>query len=99
MDASVLTVVVTKVTLSIYSPAAAEQTEVSRIIPLPIKGDTNSTLAGETNSGQLVPFTGGNKLTLAPESERNATCIVAGSDRLDSESCTGDSSQVFTILT
>ncbi|KAI0873321.1 hypothetical protein GGS24DRAFT_399642 [Hypoxylon argillaceum] len=54
---------------------------------------------GETNSGQLVPFTGGNKLTLAPESERNATCIVAGSDRLDSESCTGDSSQVFTILT
>ncbi|KAI1122541.1 hypothetical protein F5Y10DRAFT_253868 [Nemania abortiva] len=52
---------------------------------------------GETNSGQLVPFTGGTKLTLAPESERNATCIVAGNNRLDSESCTGDSSQVFTI--
>ncbi|KAJ8131170.1 hypothetical protein O1611_g2454 [Lasiodiplodia mahajangana] len=53
---------------------------------------------GETNSGQLIPFTGGTKLTLAPESERNATCIVPGNDRLDSDSCTGDSSQVFTII-
>ncbi|KAI0103850.1 hypothetical protein GGR51DRAFT_561506 [Nemania sp. FL0031] len=53
---------------------------------------------GETNSGQLIPFTGGNKLTLAPESEGNATCIVPGDDRLDSDNCTGDSSQVFTII-
>jgi hypothetical protein len=92
-------VAVTKVILSIYSPAEVEQTEVSRIIPLSFDSDANSGLAGETNSGQLVPFTGGTKLTLAPESERNATCIVAGNDRLDSENCTGDNSQIFTILT
>ncbi|KAH8164357.1 hypothetical protein CIB48_g3910 [Xylaria polymorpha] len=54
---------------------------------------------GETNNGQLVPFTSGTQLTLAPESERNATCIVAGNDRLDSAPCAGDNSQVFKILT
>ncbi|KAI1170152.1 hypothetical protein F4777DRAFT_136409 [Nemania sp. FL0916] len=53
---------------------------------------------GEINSGQLIPFTGGTKLTLAPESERNATCIVAGNDRLDSAPCASDNSQVFTII-
>ncbi|KAI0912945.1 hypothetical protein F4823DRAFT_622549 [Ustulina deusta] len=53
---------------------------------------------GETNSGQLVPFTGGTQLTLAPESERNVTCIVSGNDRLDSAPCTNDDSQVFKIL-
>ncbi|KAI8944983.1 hypothetical protein F4801DRAFT_157303 [Xylaria longipes] len=55
--------------------------------------------SGETNSGQLVPFTGGTQLTLAPVSERNATCIVPGNDRLDSARCSGDNSQVFKILT
>ncbi|KAI1747877.1 hypothetical protein F4782DRAFT_543194 [Xylaria castorea] len=54
---------------------------------------------GETNSGQLVPFTGGTQLTLAPESEQNATCIVPGNDRLDSAPCASDNSQVFKILT
>ncbi|GAP88857.1 putative ricin-type beta-trefoil lectin domain-containing protein [Rosellinia necatrix] len=54
---------------------------------------------GETNNGQLIPFTGGTRLTLAPESERNATCIVPGNDRLESAQCAGDDSQVFTILT
>ncbi|RYC59311.1 hypothetical protein CHU98_g6885 [Xylaria longipes] len=54
---------------------------------------------GETNSGQLVPFTGETQLTLAPVSEQNATCIVPGNDRLDSARCSGDNSQVFKILT
>ncbi|KAI1409468.1 hypothetical protein F5Y13DRAFT_90734 [Hypoxylon sp. FL1857] len=54
---------------------------------------------GETNNGQLVPFTGGTSLVFAPESERNATCIVAGDGRLDSAPCANDGSQVFTILT
>ncbi|KAI0834520.1 hypothetical protein F5Y06DRAFT_156441 [Hypoxylon sp. FL0890] len=54
---------------------------------------------GETNNGQLVPFTGGTSLVFAPESERNATCIVAGNGRLDSAPCANDDSQVFTILT
>ncbi|KAI1134843.1 hypothetical protein F5Y05DRAFT_192399 [Hypoxylon sp. FL0543] len=53
---------------------------------------------GETNNGQLVPFTGGTSLVFAPESERNATCIVAGNGRLDSAPCANDGSQVFTIL-
>ncbi|KAI0554327.1 hypothetical protein F4679DRAFT_353726 [Xylaria curta] len=54
---------------------------------------------GETNSGQLIPFTGGTQFTFAPESENNATCIVPGSTRLDSAPCAGDNSQVFKILT
>ncbi|KAI4868405.1 hypothetical protein F4820DRAFT_123499 [Hypoxylon rubiginosum] len=54
---------------------------------------------GETNNGQLVPFTGGTSLVFAPESERNATCIVSGDGRLDSAPCANDGSQVFTILT
>ncbi|KAF2972431.1 hypothetical protein GQX73_g1077 [Xylaria multiplex] len=54
---------------------------------------------GETNNGQLVPFTGGTQLILAPESERNATCIVPGNDRLDSAPCADDDSQIFKILT
>ncbi|KAI8960410.1 hypothetical protein F5Y11DRAFT_268656 [Daldinia sp. FL1419] len=53
---------------------------------------------GETNNGQLVPFTGGTDLIFAPESERNATCIVPGNGRLDSAPCANDGSQVFTIL-
>ncbi|KAI1465124.1 uncharacterized protein F4812DRAFT_466578 [Daldinia caldariorum] len=53
---------------------------------------------GETNNGQLVPFTGETSLVFAPESERNATCIVPGDGRLDSAPCAGDGSQVFTIL-
>ncbi|KAI1348320.1 hypothetical protein F5Y01DRAFT_216459 [Xylaria sp. FL0043] len=54
---------------------------------------------GDTNSGQLVPFTGGTQLILAPESEGNVTCIVPGDDRLDSAPCTNNDSQVFKILT
>ncbi|KAI1114606.1 hypothetical protein F5Y14DRAFT_441124 [Nemania sp. NC0429] len=54
---------------------------------------------GETNSGQLVPFTGGTQLILAPESERNATCLVPGNNRLDSAPCAGGNSQAFTIKT
>ncbi|KAI0199896.1 hypothetical protein F4808DRAFT_195040 [Astrocystis sublimbata] len=54
---------------------------------------------GETNSGQLVPFTGGKQLTLAPVSEQNATCIVPGDDRLDSAPCASDELQIFKILT
>ncbi|KAI1423559.1 hypothetical protein F5Y12DRAFT_525116 [Xylaria sp. FL1777] len=54
---------------------------------------------GETNSGQIVPFTGGTQLILAPESEGNATCIVPGNNRLDSAPCANDGSQVFRILT
>ncbi|KAI0880750.1 uncharacterized protein GGS22DRAFT_79633 [Annulohypoxylon maeteangense] len=53
---------------------------------------------GDTNNGQLVPFTGGISLVFAPESERNATCIVAGNGRLDSAPCANDGSQAFTIL-
>ncbi|KAI1799148.1 hypothetical protein F4811DRAFT_568595 [Daldinia bambusicola] len=53
---------------------------------------------GETNNGQLVPFTGETNLVFAPESERNVTCIVPGDGRLDSAPCAGDGSQVFTIL-
>ncbi|KAI1395835.1 hypothetical protein F4819DRAFT_169241 [Hypoxylon fuscum] len=53
---------------------------------------------GETNNGQLVPFTGGTSLVFAPESERNATCIVPGDGRLDSAPCANDGSQAFTIL-
>ncbi|KAI0378647.1 hypothetical protein F5Y04DRAFT_261267 [Hypomontagnella monticulosa] len=53
---------------------------------------------GETNNGQLVPFTGGTSLVLAPESERNATCIVPGNGRLDSAPCSNDNSQVFAII-
>ncbi|KAK5627568.1 hypothetical protein RRF57_003283 [Xylaria bambusicola] len=54
---------------------------------------------GETNSGQLIPFTGGTQFALAPVSERNATCIVPGNDRLDSAPCTDDDSQLFKVLT
>ncbi|KAI0417032.1 hypothetical protein F5X98DRAFT_166046 [Xylaria grammica] len=54
---------------------------------------------GDTNNGQLVPFTGGTQLTLAPESERNVTCIVPGNGRLDSAPCADDDSQLFKILT
>ncbi|KAI1758656.1 hypothetical protein GGR53DRAFT_221062 [Hypoxylon sp. FL1150] len=54
---------------------------------------------GETNNAQLVPFTGETSLVFAPESERNATCIVSGDGRLDSAPCANDGSQVFTILT
>ncbi|KAI0430490.1 hypothetical protein F5Y09DRAFT_228625 [Xylaria sp. FL1042] len=54
---------------------------------------------GDTNNGQLVPFTGGTQLMLAPESERNVTCIVPGNDRLDSAPCANDDSQIFKILT
>ncbi|KAI0156725.1 hypothetical protein GGR52DRAFT_198745 [Hypoxylon sp. FL1284] len=54
---------------------------------------------GDTNNGQLVPFTGGTSLVFAPESERNATCIVPGDGRLDSAPCANDGSQVFTIQT
>ncbi|KAI1809553.1 hypothetical protein GGS20DRAFT_281297 [Poronia punctata] len=54
---------------------------------------------GETNNGQLVPFNGRTRLVLAPESERNVTCIVPGKGRLDAAPCTDDDSQVFTILT
>ncbi|KAI5920441.1 hypothetical protein F4810DRAFT_682599 [Camillea tinctor] len=53
---------------------------------------------GDTNNGQLVPFTGGTNLVLAPESERNATCIIPGNGRLDSTACSNDGTQVFTIL-
>ncbi|OTB04796.1 hypothetical protein M426DRAFT_320385 [Hypoxylon sp. CI-4A] len=53
---------------------------------------------GYTNDGQLVPFTGGMRLTFAPESEHNATCIVPGDGRLDSAPCANDDSQVYTIL-
>ncbi|KAI1206629.1 uncharacterized protein F4807DRAFT_228113 [Annulohypoxylon truncatum] len=53
---------------------------------------------GDTNDGQLVPFTGGTSLVFAPESERNATCVVAGDSRLDSAPCANDGSQAFTIL-
>ncbi|KAI0129134.1 hypothetical protein BJ170DRAFT_682918 [Xylariales sp. AK1849] len=52
---------------------------------------------GETNNGQLVPFTGGSSLVLAPLSESNATCIVPGNGRLDSAPCANDGSQVFKI--
>ncbi|XDG00398.1 hypothetical protein ABKA04_000013 [Annulohypoxylon sp. FPYF3050] len=52
---------------------------------------------GDTNNGQLIPFTGGNSTVFAPASERNATCLVAGDGRLDSAPCTNDGSQVFTI--
>ncbi|KAI0976327.1 hypothetical protein F4678DRAFT_220732 [Xylaria arbuscula] len=54
---------------------------------------------GDTNNGQLVPFTGGTQLTLAPESEGNVTCIVPGNDRLDSAPCASDGSQIFKIST
>ncbi|KAI0512733.1 hypothetical protein F5B22DRAFT_648322 [Xylaria bambusicola] len=54
---------------------------------------------GETNNGQLVPFTGGTQFALAPVSERNATCIIPGSDRLDSTPCTDDDSQLFKVIT
>ncbi|CAJ2506743.1 Uu.00g079290.m01.CDS01 [Anthostomella pinea] len=54
---------------------------------------------GLTNTGQLIPFTGGTDLVLAPESDRNVTCIVPGTGRLDSAPCSNDGSQVFTILT
>ncbi|KAI1456668.1 hypothetical protein F4805DRAFT_215483 [Annulohypoxylon moriforme] len=54
---------------------------------------------GDTNNGQLVPFTGGTSLVFAPESERNATCIIAGNGRLDSAPCANNGSQTFTILT
>lgn len=83
--------------LSLYSPAGVGQTEVGHITPS-ASNDTNNAEGGETNSGQLVPFTGGTQLTLAPESERNVTCIVSGNDRLDSAPCTNDDSQVFKIL-
>ncbi|KAI1639155.1 hypothetical protein F4809DRAFT_596828 [Biscogniauxia mediterranea] len=53
---------------------------------------------GDTNNGQLIPFTGSTSLVLAPESERNATCIAPGNGRLDSTACSNDRSQVFTIL-
>ncbi|KAI1073564.1 hypothetical protein F5B20DRAFT_574696 [Whalleya microplaca] len=53
---------------------------------------------GQTNNGQLVPFNGGPNLVLAPESEHNTTCIVPGDGRLDSAPCSGNSSQIFTIL-
>ncbi|KAI1359715.1 hypothetical protein F5Y08DRAFT_318878 [Xylaria arbuscula] len=53
---------------------------------------------GDTNTGQLIPYTGGTQLVLAPVSERNVTCIVPASDRLDSAPCTDDNSQLFKIL-
>ncbi|KAJ3576443.1 hypothetical protein NPX13_g3698 [Xylaria arbuscula] len=53
---------------------------------------------GDTNSGQLIPYTGGTQLVLAPVSERNVTCIVPASDRLDSAPCIDDNSQLFKIL-
>ncbi|KAI1503376.1 hypothetical protein F5X99DRAFT_113350 [Biscogniauxia marginata] len=53
---------------------------------------------GETNNGQLIPFSGGTNLILAPESERNTTCFIPGNGRLDSAPCSNDGSQVFTIL-
>ncbi|KAI1328435.1 hypothetical protein F5Y16DRAFT_154753 [Xylariaceae sp. FL0255] len=53
---------------------------------------------GQTNSGQLIPFTGGTSLVFAPESEGNATCIVPGTSNLVSAPCTGDNTQVFTVL-
>jgi hypothetical protein len=59
----------------------------------------NSASEGATNDGQLVSFTGGTQLVLAPQSERNATCIVPGNGRLESAPCANDDSQVFTIVT
>ncbi|KAI0144671.1 hypothetical protein GGR57DRAFT_323904 [Xylariaceae sp. FL1272] len=53
---------------------------------------------GETNSGQLIPFTGGTNFVFAPESEGNSTCIVPGDSNLVSAPCAGDGTQVFTIL-
>lgn len=61
--------------------------------------NANEPLGGETNNGQLVPFTGGTQLTLAPVSEGNATCIVPGDSRLDSAPCADNGSQTFTIVT
>ncbi|KAI1338230.1 hypothetical protein F5Y15DRAFT_135795 [Xylariaceae sp. FL0016] len=54
---------------------------------------------GLTNAGQLIPFTGGTSLLLAPESEKNATCIVPGDGRLDSAPCSNVETQRFTIVT
>lgn len=58
---------------------------------------TSTSLEGETSSGQLVPFTGGTSLVLAPIDAANVTCIVPGDGRLDSAPCVDDQTQVFTI--
>ncbi|KAH6653960.1 hypothetical protein BKA67DRAFT_592309 [Truncatella angustata] len=53
---------------------------------------------GETNTGQVFPYTGGSSLVLAPLDAANATCLEPGNGRfLDSGSCTNDGTQTFVI--
>ncbi|CAI4219079.1 unnamed protein product [Parascedosporium putredinis] len=53
---------------------------------------------GETNTGQLVSFNGETELAFAPVSENGRTCLVDGQGRVDSAACSGNASQVFTIV-
>ncbi|KAH8673379.1 hypothetical protein BX600DRAFT_204590 [Xylariales sp. PMI_506] len=55
--------------------------------------------SGQTNTGQLIPYTSGTTFVMAPEDAANATCIIAGNGRLDVAPCANDGTQVFTILT
>ncbi|KOS20955.1 Kinesin-like protein KIF13B [Escovopsis weberi] len=48
---------------------------------------------GQTDAGQLFPYDGNStSLVMEPQSEGGRTCLVAGSQRLDSGSCGGNKS-------
>lgn len=56
---------------------------------------------GAVTNSQLFPFTAGEtSLTLAPENQNGATCLVPLNGKLDEANCAaGDATQVYTIET
>ncbi|KAK4177279.1 hypothetical protein QBC36DRAFT_185428 [Triangularia setosa] len=53
---------------------------------------------GETDGAQLFPFLGQTSFALAPQNERNQTCVVPGNDRLETGPCATDGSELFSIF-
>jgi hypothetical protein len=57
-------------------------------------------LGGAVTNSQLFPFAAGEtSLTLAPENQNGATCLVPLNGKLDEANCaSGDASQLYTIV-
>ncbi|KAK0670679.1 hypothetical protein QBC41DRAFT_69238 [Cercophora samala] len=53
---------------------------------------------GETDGAQLFPFLGQTSFALAPQNERNQTCVVPGNERLETGPCATDGSELFSIF-
>ncbi|KAL7935594.1 hypothetical protein V8C35DRAFT_258259 [Trichoderma chlorosporum] len=55
--------------------------------------------SGQTAASQLFPFVAGsNNILLTPASATNQTCLIAGSDRVESAQCSGQKDQIFELV-